>query len=244
MIFSPYTGNSRYRRLCSRALCTSLVIVQLVSQAVMVIEPDAQMQVGGKHSCHLMMKSAANFLKKEGIDYIAWDVGEEVAKINFNEKLKYYLEYKYTNGSIKKYCYSPLDGCIWHFCRYRFGWNRAALLYESESYSEVVGASGGWLLASTIHDYFIFNRISVLGREILATHTYEEILLETVGYDFASESGFNSVAFRRQMVPFRRLSTWVRSSERFALATRAARFRTFGSQSPGAIEKGIFPIFL
>lgn len=69
----------------------------------------------------------------------------------------------------------------------RFEWQRIALIYDTPAYNEQVGASGGFLLASTIHDYLIYTGFSVLGKEISQQQTYEELLIETVGNNYASE---------------------------------------------------------
>lgn len=61
------------------------------------------------------------------------------------------------------------------------------LLYESHAYRKYVGASGGFLLASTIHDYVLFENYTIFGRELLATHVYRDFLLQYVGLSFASE---------------------------------------------------------
>lgn len=83
-----------------------------------------------------------------------------------------------------------------HRLVHRFGWNRAALIYETQAYNSYVGGSGGFLLASTVHDYFISEGVSVLGREYFPTMTFEDILLQTVGNDYASKSVWTVVGLR------------------------------------------------
>ncbi|KAG6445508.1 hypothetical protein O3G_MSEX003951 [Manduca sexta] len=64
-------------------------------QLLLITEPEAQVHVGGKSTCHLMMKSFANFLKMEEIIYTPWDTTSD-AGLNYTENLKFYLGYKYT----------------------------------------------------------------------------------------------------------------------------------------------------
>ncbi|CAG9568152.1 unnamed protein product [Danaus chrysippus] len=115
-------------------------------QLVLINEPDAQMDVAGKSTCHLMMKTFANFLKIEDIIYIPWDTTSD-GGLNYTENLKLYVGFKYS-----------------------IGWR------------------GGFLLASTIHDYMILEGIDVFGREIQPQQTYEDLLLQNVGSNYASES--------------------------------------------------------
>ncbi|XP_026332130.1 atrial natriuretic peptide receptor 1 isoform X2 [Hyposmocoma kahamanoa] len=53
------------------------------------------MAVGGKSTCHLMMRTFANCLKDEDIMYSPWDTTSDGGK-NYTENLKFYLGYKYT----------------------------------------------------------------------------------------------------------------------------------------------------
>ncbi|XP_063896988.1 atrial natriuretic peptide receptor 1 isoform X2 [Helicoverpa armigera] len=64
-------------------------------QLLLINEPESQLHVAGKSTCHLMMKSFANFLKKEEILYTPWDTTSD-AGLNYTENLKFYLGYKYT----------------------------------------------------------------------------------------------------------------------------------------------------
>ncbi|XP_049885552.1 atrial natriuretic peptide receptor 1 isoform X2 [Pectinophora gossypiella] len=64
-------------------------------QLLLITEPDAQLSVAGKNTCHLMMKTLANFLKKEDLMYTPWDTTSDGGK-NDTENLKFYLGYKYT----------------------------------------------------------------------------------------------------------------------------------------------------
>lgn len=60
-------------------------------------------------------------------------------------------------------------------------------MFESQAYVSRVGADGGFLLASTIHDYFIQEHIAVFGREIQPTASVPDVLLTYVGLSFSSE---------------------------------------------------------
>lgn len=64
------------------------------------------------------------------------------------------------------------------------------LLYDTPSYEYLVGSTGGFLLANNIHMFMLFQGIDVHGREIQPWQTYEELLLQSVGNDFASELPF------------------------------------------------------
>ncbi|XP_069361900.1 atrial natriuretic peptide receptor 1-like isoform X2 [Maniola hyperantus] len=64
-------------------------------QLVLINEPDAQNDVAGKYTCHLVMKTLANFLKIEEIIYIPWDTTSD-GGLNYTENLRLYLGYKYT----------------------------------------------------------------------------------------------------------------------------------------------------
>ncbi|XP_050354958.1 atrial natriuretic peptide receptor 1 isoform X2 [Nymphalis io] len=64
-------------------------------QLLLINEPDAQLDVAGKSTCHLMMKTFANFLKIEDIIYTPWDTTSD-GGLNYTENLKFYLGYKYT----------------------------------------------------------------------------------------------------------------------------------------------------
>ncbi|XP_062525250.1 receptor type guanylyl cyclase isoform X2 [Bombyx mori] len=63
-------------------------------QLLLINEPEAQVYVGGKSTCHLMMKSLANFLKREEIIYSPWDTTSN-GGLNYTENLKLYLGNKY-----------------------------------------------------------------------------------------------------------------------------------------------------
>ncbi|KAF9808311.1 hypothetical protein SFRURICE_008364, partial [Spodoptera frugiperda] len=106
-----------------------------------------------------MMKTFANFLKKEDILYTPWDTTSD-AGLNYTENLKFYLGYKYTS---------------------KFGWGRAALLYDTQAYRINVGDSGGFLLASTIHGYMLAHDIDVFGWELRPQDTFEDMLVQIVG---------------------------------------------------------------
>ncbi|XP_047986095.1 atrial natriuretic peptide receptor 1-like isoform X2 [Leguminivora glycinivorella] len=64
-------------------------------QLLLIIEPEAQVNVAGMSSCHLMMKSLANYLKKEEIIYTPWDTTSDAGR-NYTENLKTYLNNQYT----------------------------------------------------------------------------------------------------------------------------------------------------
>ncbi|XP_046971837.1 atrial natriuretic peptide receptor 1 isoform X2 [Vanessa cardui] len=64
-------------------------------QLLLINEPDAQLEVAGKSTCHLMMKTFANYLKIEDIIYTPWDTTSD-GGLNYTENLKFYLGYKYT----------------------------------------------------------------------------------------------------------------------------------------------------
>ncbi|CAK1594038.1 unnamed protein product [Parnassius mnemosyne] len=130
-------------------------------QLLLINEPEAQVHVAGKSTCLLMMKTFANYLKKEDIIYTPWDTTSD-GGLNYTENLKFYLGYK-------------------------FGWTRAVILYETPGYMLFVGASGGYLMASSIHQYMLFEGINVYGREIQPRQPYKELLLENVGNNYASE---------------------------------------------------------
>ncbi|CAH4027575.1 unnamed protein product [Pieris brassicae] len=72
----------------------------------------------------------------------------------------------------------------------QFEWNRAALLYESSAFAEYVGARGGHLLASTIHDYLIREGFHIIGRELQGNIPAIETLRHWVGFDYSSKSVF------------------------------------------------------
>lgn len=63
---------------------------------MLINEPDAQMDVAGKSTCHLMMKTFANFLKIEDIIYIPWDTTSD-GGLNYTENLKLYVGFKYSS---------------------------------------------------------------------------------------------------------------------------------------------------
>lgn len=42
-------------------------------QVLLVTEADGQQRVAGRATCHLMMKTLANFLKGAGLRYTPWD---------------------------------------------------------------------------------------------------------------------------------------------------------------------------
>ncbi|CAH1636158.1 unnamed protein product [Spodoptera littoralis] len=65
-------------------------------QLLLINEPESQLHIAGKSTCHLMMKTFANFLKKEDILYTPWDTTSD-AGLNYTENLKFYLGYKYTS---------------------------------------------------------------------------------------------------------------------------------------------------
>uniref|UniRef100_A0A2A4JMG0 Uncharacterized protein n=1 Tax=Heliothis virescens TaxID=7102 RepID=A0A2A4JMG0_HELVI len=114
-------------------------------QLLLINEPESQLHVAGKSTCHLMMKSFANFLKKEEILYTPWDTTSD-AGLNYTENLKFYLGYKYTT-----------------------------LLYDTPAYESLVGGSGGYLMAATIHGYMLGTSIEVFGWEMMAQQSFEDI---------------------------------------------------------------------
>ncbi|XP_028166316.1 uncharacterized protein LOC114357069 isoform X1 [Ostrinia furnacalis] len=75
-------------------------------QLLLINDPEAQVNVAGKSTCHLMMKTFANYLKLEEIMYIPWDTTSDGGQ-NYTENLKFYLGYKYTNltGPVQR-CFS------------------------------------------------------------------------------------------------------------------------------------------
>lgn len=79
-----------------------------------------------------------------------------------------------------------------HYHRYilfnRFGWGRTVLIYDTPAYRVYGGDSSGYLLAATIHTYMLSESIEVFGWELLAQQTYEEMLVQVVGNNYASES--------------------------------------------------------
>ncbi|KAJ8711872.1 hypothetical protein PYW08_008826 [Mythimna loreyi] len=131
-------------------------------QLLLINEPESQLHVAGKSTCHLMMKSFANFLKKEEIIYTPWDTTSDAGQ-NYTENLKFYLGYKYTT-----------------------------LIYDTPAYERFVGSSGGYLLAATIHNFMIMEGIEVFGWEIMALQPFEEMLVQVVGNTFASELFFGT----------------------------------------------------
>lgn len=74
----------------------------------------------------------------------------------------------------------------------RFDWGRAVILYETPAYLPFVGGSGGFLMASTVHEYMLFEGMAVSGREMQPQQTYKDLLVQNVGNNYASEfdSGF------------------------------------------------------
>nr|XP_013189958.1 unnamed protein product [Amyelois transitella] len=67
-------------------------------QLLLITESEGQVHVAGKSTCHLMMKTFANYLKHENITYIPWDTKSDGGRNN-SENLKFYLAYRYTNSS-------------------------------------------------------------------------------------------------------------------------------------------------
>ncbi|RVE44226.1 hypothetical protein evm_011125 [Chilo suppressalis] len=64
-------------------------------QLLIISDPESQLHIAGKSTCHLMMKTLANYLKFEEILYTPWDTTSE-GGLNYTENLKFYLGYKYT----------------------------------------------------------------------------------------------------------------------------------------------------
>ncbi|CAG9131061.1 unnamed protein product [Plutella xylostella] len=157
----PKTLAALPRYIAMLSLCDSFDWRQLL----LITEPDAQLHLAGKSTCHLMMKTFANFLKAEEILYTPWDTTSE-GGLNYTENLKFYLGNKYTS---------------------KFDWGRIVLLFEYEAWSEVVGMNGGWLLASTIADYTNLEKITLAYGQILPDSSPEELLLTYVGLDYASK---------------------------------------------------------
>ncbi|KAJ2954871.1 hypothetical protein O0L34_g3191 [Tuta absoluta] len=77
-------------------------------QLLLITEPDAQLSVAGRNTCHLMMKTLANFLKIEDFLYTPWDLTSDGGK-NDTENLKFYVGYKYANmnGAARLFCTKP-----------------------------------------------------------------------------------------------------------------------------------------
>lgn len=80
----------------------------------------------------------------------------------------------------------PLDN-RWRYLN-RFDWNRAVILYDTPAFQSTVGHDGGYLLAATIHFNMINLGVDVFGWELQSVQTYEEMLLQVVGNNYASES--------------------------------------------------------
>lgn len=70
----------------------------------------------------------------------------------------------------------------------RFNWNRVVILYETPAYGQTVGNDGGYLLAASVHYYMINAGVDAFGWELQPFNTYEEMLVEVVGNNYASES--------------------------------------------------------
>lgn len=75
----------------------------------------------------------------------------------------------------------------------RYEWGRTALLYESRSYEETVGQSGGFLLASTLHEFLIIEDFEVHARELQLHNSLRDQLIQHVGFNYASEFSFGSM---------------------------------------------------
>lgn len=75
----------------------------------------------------------------------------------------------------------------------RFEWTRTVLLYETRAFETIVGMNGGFLLASTIHEFLIYEQLQVFGWELQFNNnnnTLQDQLIEHVGNNFASEFSF------------------------------------------------------
>lgn len=70
----------------------------------------------------------------------------------------------------------------------RFGWNRGIILYDTPAFESSVGATGGYLLAVTLHSYMLSAGIDIFGWELISHQSHEETLRTQVGNEFASES--------------------------------------------------------
>nr|XP_026500135.1 atrial natriuretic peptide receptor 3 [Vanessa tameamea] len=68
----------------------------------------------------------------------------------------------------------------------QFQWTRAIILYDTPSYVNHVGSRGGFLLASTIHQYMTIEGIDVFGREIQNMQSHEDLLIQNVGVNYAT----------------------------------------------------------
>lgn len=89
---------------------------------------------------------------------------------------------------IKYVCRSTTDVSTSLALLHRYGWLRTVLLYDTPAYLGDVGGSGGHLLASTIHTYMLSEGINVFGKELISTQPHEEMLVQDVGNEYASES--------------------------------------------------------
>lgn len=76
----------------------------------------------------------------------------------------------------------------------RFAWNKSVILYDTPAFESTVGATGGYLLAVTIHNYMMIAGIEVFGWELTSHQSYEDMLRTQVGNEFASKS-FNLSGF-------------------------------------------------
>ncbi|KAL4703676.1 hypothetical protein ACJJTC_016220 [Scirpophaga incertulas] len=134
-------------------------------QLLLINDPDAQLKVAGKSTCHLMMKTFANYLKVEDIMYTSWDTTSD-GGLNYTENLKFYLGYKHTS---------------------KYDWGRTILIYETPAFRDIIGADGGFLLASNIHEFMTKEGIAITGKELRPSQPHEEMLREDVGNNYASE---------------------------------------------------------
>lgn len=75
----------------------------------------------------------------------------------------------------------------------RFEWRRTALLYDSAAYEEYVGQGGGFLLASTVHEYLTVERFEIHAWELQLQFSLEDQLIQHVGNNYASEFCFGSL---------------------------------------------------
>jgi hypothetical protein len=84
--------------VCAEWLCTNTCVSFSFNwkQLLLINDPESQLEVAGKSTCHLMMKTFANYLKLEEIMYTPWDTTSD-GGLNYTENLKYQLGYKYTS---------------------------------------------------------------------------------------------------------------------------------------------------
>lgn len=66
-------------------------------------------------------------------------------------------------------------------------------MYESRSFEETVGLSGGFLLASTLHEFLINEEFEINAWELQLHNNLQDQLIQQVGNNYASEFSFGSL---------------------------------------------------